>query len=131
MDSYGAVFSFLFFLKSRFNMLQTCQLLFCYPVNNKNGLTLRLCNVPTRRVLKDSKVPWLSLQATLQTAVFPRISSKAYSQSTTRTWIKQPPICVLWLLGQKNSCLAVQGTFRTCSSFYMWTGVYIWDKIFL
>lgn len=38
--------------------------------------------MPTRRVLKDSKVPWLSLQATLQTAVFPRISSKAeYSQN--------------------------------------------------
>lgn len=37
------------------------------------------------------------LQATLQIEVFPRISSKTYSQDTPRAWIRQSQISLLWL----------------------------------
>lgn len=117
MDSNGDIF------ESHFNMLRSCQLLFCYPVNTKKGLSLRLCSVYKKRTiaLKSPTAESLEcLQATLQITVFPRISSETYSQDTTRTWIKQPQICLLFLPVTREFASGCPWDFQNPSGFYMW-----------
>lgn len=105
------------FFKTHFNMLQNCQLLFCYLVNNKNVPTRRLCNAHHKTTIADSLE---CLQVALQISAFPRTSSKICSHNTPGVCIKQPQICLLWLLWQKNLPLAVHEAFKTCSGLHTW-----------
>lgn len=60
------------------------------------------------------------LQATLQITVFPRISSKTYSQDIPRAWIKQPQICLLFSPVTRECASGCPWNFENPIGFCIW-----------